>query len=226
MFELKKTVFYDRDYFEGKTRQSPPHTRELIYPLAARTVAFLCSRCAPKRVLDIGCAKGYLVEAFQAQGVRTVFGMDISLYAVSMGEAATRGKMLVADVQIDLPLRSGFFDLITALDLFEHLPDPEPVLEEIGRVLNQSGVVYLKICHPRHPNALRDPTHINVRPLAYWKRKFRKARFGWKRIFESDLTESQGILGNLKAHVRRFREWAVIGTPADYKFILWKRNDG
>lgn len=226
MPEFVPRVIYDRDYFEGKTRQSPPHTRDLIYPLAKRTAAFLHSRCRPKRVCDIGCAKGYLVEAFQTQGVPTVIGLDISLYAVSQGDATTRGSLMVADVQIGLPIRSASCDLVTALDLLEHLADPRPMLSEIRRVLTDTGVAYVKICHARHPNAHRDPTHVNVQPLAYWKRQFDQAGFGWTRVFESDLTGVQGVVEQIKAQVRRFREWVVIGTPADYKLILRKRYDG
>lgn len=219
-------AFYNRDYFEGRTRQSPPHTRDLIYPLAERTAAFLCRRCRPGRVLDLGCAKGFLVEAFRAQGVGTAFGVDISLHAVSEGEAAARSRLVVADVQAGIPLRSGSFDLVTGLDLFEHLEDPESALREIRRVLRDGGVAYLKICHPRHPNARRDPSHVNVQPLSYWRRQFCQAGFAWERLSESEFTLSPGCRERLKALVRRWREWAVIGTPADYKFFLWKRANG
>jgi len=219
-------AFYDRDYFEGRTRQSPPHTRELIYPLAVRTAGYLCRRCQPPRVLDIGCAKGFLVEAFRAQGVEAAFGVDISLYAVSEGEAATRGRLMVADVQAGIPLRSGSCDLVSGLDLFEHLEDPGAALQEIRRVLSDAGVAYLKICHPRHPNARRDPSHVNVQPLSYWRRQFRQAGFAWERLYESEFAPSRGRRERLKALVRRWREWAVIGTPADYKFLLRKGADG
>ncbi len=219
-----KHMFYDRDYFEGKTRQSPPHTRGWIYPLAERTARFLCRRCKPARILDIGCAKGYLVEAFQAQGVHTVWGVDISLYAVSANDGDAQRRLMVADVQAGLPLRSAFCDLVTALDLFEHLADPKPVLKEIRRVLIDTGRAYLKICHPRHPNAHRDPSHVNVQSLAYWKQAFRQEGFVWRRVYESEFAVEQGMVARLKALVRRWREWAVIGTPADYKFILWKQS--
>ncbi|MEE8160337.1 MAG: class I SAM-dependent methyltransferase, partial [Acidobacteriota bacterium] len=124
MREIKARDFFDQAYFEGKTRQSPPHSRELIYPLAARTAAFLCHRFRPRSVLDLGCAKGYLAEAFQAEGVPHVSGVDISLYAIGQSEASTRGKLIAADVQVGLPLSSSSYDLVTALDIFEHLPEP------------------------------------------------------------------------------------------------------
>jgi SAM-dependent methyltransferase len=226
MSDREVTRFYDRDYFEGKTRQSPPHTRGLIYPMAERTAQFLCRRCKSARILDIGCAKGYLVEAFQAQGICAVWGVDVSLYAVSENDGEARRRLMVADVQTGLPLRATSCDLVTALDLFEHLADPRPVLQEIRRVLTDTGMAYLKICHPRHPNAHRDPTHVNVQPLPYWRRQFRLAGFAWRRVYESEFVPAQGIAEQVKALIRRWREWAVIGTPADYKFILWKRTDG
>lgn len=226
MGEAKGRDFYDRDYFEARTRQSLPHVRDVVYPLAERTARLLARRCRPARILDLGCAKGFLVEAFRAQGVTAAFGTDISLYAVSHGEAPVRGRLVVADVQVGIPLRSASCDLVTALDVFEHLPDPEPALREIGRVLRDGGRAYLKICHPSHPNARRDPSHVNVQPLAYWRRGFRRAGFACRRLYEAEFTDAAGTLGWLKAWVRRGQEWAAVGTPADYKFLLRKVHHG
>lgn len=240
MVETRDRTFFDEAYFQGRSRASPPHERALVYPMAERTAVYLTRTLDPRRVLDLGCAKGYLAEAFHAAGVRTVTGLDVSLYALRHGAAATRGKLVLADARARLPLASGVYDLVTAVDLFEHLADPASVLAEIRRILAPRGRAYLKICHPRHPNASRDPSHVNVQPLAYWTRLFRACGFGWRRIFEADLTlaygqgraqaagQGQGTgtgwIDALKRPVRRFREWAVIGTPADYKFLLWRRD--
>ncbi len=219
------TRVYDHDYFEGTTRRSPPHTRELIYPLADRTAAFLCRFRRPRRALDLGCAKGFLVEALLAHGVQEVVGVDISVYAVSHSEPLAKERLVVGDVCEGIPVRSESCDLVTALDLFEHLADPLPALREIRRVLRPGGAAYLKICHPRHPNATGDPTHVNVRPQSYWRRCLRTTGFRVRRIYESDVTGIQGAIGLLKAWVRRWREWAVVGTPADYKFLIWPEVD-
>ncbi len=226
MPEVNERDFYNRDYFEAITRESLPHTREVIYPFGERTARFLCGRLSPQRVLDIGCAKGFLVEAFRAHGVPAVFGIDISQYAVKEGSAAVRNHLIVADAQVGLPFQSGSCDLITALDLFEHLSDPGAVLREIRRVLTDTGAAYLKICHPAHPNARRDPSHVNVQPLGYWQQVFRQADFEWRRMYEAEFVPCVARWGFLKAWGRRCREWAVIGTPADYKFLLRKRRHG
>lgn len=221
---MNPATFYDWEYFEGQRRQSPPHSRRLIYPLAERTAKYLCRRRIPDLALDLGCAKGYLVEALQACGVRLVVGMDVSHYALSHCEASVKGRVLIGDATYAIPLQSSTCDLITALDLFEHLADPLPTLREIGRLLTDRGSAYLKICHPRHPNAHRDPSHINVQPLSYWTGLFAQVDFVWKRIYETEVTGAVTRLDRCKSLVRLVREWAVIGNPADYKFLLWKQS--
>lgn len=213
--------FYDRDYFEGGKRDSPPHRRELIFPSAARTAAFLRRRLDPTTALDLGCAKGFLVEALREAGVPRAVGLDVSLYAVSAPDAAATGGLAVADIAGGVPVADSACDLVTALDLFEHIAAPLPLLQEIHRILTPQGAAYLKICHPRHPNAIRDPSHVNVQPLAYWKRCFAEAGFGHRRIYESDLSPPGEPGGWWKRPLRRFREWAVLGNPADFKFLLW-----
>lgn len=217
---MNPAAFYDREYFEGSRRQSPPHTRELIYPTALRTARYLCRQGIPHRALDLGCAKGFFAAALRDSGVPKVIGMDVSWYAVSQGDSVMKGYLFVADASAAFPLQSASCDLVTALDLFEHLPDPLPTLEEIRRLLNEQGRAYVKICHPSHPNAMRDPSHVNVRPLRYWTTKFQEAGLAWRRVYETDVTGAESLVERLKSIVRRFREWAVIGTPADYKFLL------
>lgn len=223
MPEPKGRDFYDRDYFEARSRESIPHSREAIYPLAERTARLLCRRLAPRRVLDVGCAKGFLVEAFRALGASDAFGTDVSLYAVTEAGAGTRRRLVVADALEGLPFRSASCDLVTALDVFEHLPDPAPALGEIRRILRDTGAAYVKICHPRHPNARRDPSHVNVQSLAYWRRAFARAGLDWERLYETEFAATDGPLEAAKSWGRRLREWAAIGTPADYKFLLRKR---
>lgn len=219
-------ALFDKDYFDAHTRESLPHTREIIYPLAERTARLLCTRLHPQRALDIGCAKGFLVEALLAGGVPSTYGTDISIYAVSAGGPGFRHRLLAADVLDGIPFRSSSFDLVTAVDVFEHLSQPEAALHEIHRVLSPKGLAYLKICHPRHPNAHRDPTHVNVQPVAYWQRQFANAGFSWTRVYEAEFRPRRHLKDTLKNIIVRGIEWAEIGIPADYKFLLRKRRHG
>jgi len=217
---------YDKDYFDAHTRVSLPHVREVIYPLAERTARLLCNRLRPRRALDIGCAKGFLVEALLAAGVPSAFGTDISLYVVFASDPAVRHRLVAADALAGIPFRSSSFDLVTAVDVFEHLPDPDAALREISRVLTRDGFAYLKICHPRHPNARRDPTHVNVQPLAYWQSRFARTGFDWTRVYEADFRPRRHLKDIIKALIVRGIEWAAIGVPADYKFLLRASRHG
>jgi SAM-dependent methyltransferase len=214
--------FYDEDYFEGRSRGVPPHSRESIYPVMRRTTGFLQQRLHAQRALDVGCAKGYLVEALNDEGMQA-YGTDISLYAVGKAEAAVAQRLCVSDAAKGLPYRDDSFDLVVSLDLMEHLPEPLPVLCEMRRVLEPAGHLYLKICHPRHPNATLDPTHVNVQPLAYWLDMFRRAGLKPVRIYESDLTDRRGLKGWLAGLYWRLRERFELGARSpDFKFLLTK----
>lgn len=97
-----------------------------------------------KRALDIGCAKGYLVEALRDLGV-DAYGCDISAFAVENASSAVIARLRIGDLETGLPFRDAEFDLVTALEVLEHLhPSKVDVaLGELRRV--SSGVVYATI---------------------------------------------------------------------------------
>ncbi|RLF01111.1 MAG: hypothetical protein DRJ59_06715 [Thermoprotei archaeon] len=91
------------------------------------------------RVLDIGCAYGYLLRLFDNAGCET-YGIDISEYAIKQARRITRAKLYAWDVDRGLPMfQDNFFDLITILHVIEHLHSPYNVLKEVHRVLKPKG---------------------------------------------------------------------------------------
>jgi len=96
--------------------------------------------------LDVGCAKGYLVEVLRELGV-DAHGSDISRFAVEHAAPGALGFVRIGDVcgSRGLPYKNGEFDLVTALETLEHLPPTVvPVaLAELRRVCG--GVVYATI---------------------------------------------------------------------------------
>ncbi|MHB8220166.1 MAG: class I SAM-dependent methyltransferase [Acidimicrobiales bacterium] len=96
------------------------------------------------RTLDVGCAKGYLVEALREKGV-DAYGCDVSRFAVEHAAPGALGYVRRGDLGRGLPYGDGEFDLVTALEILEHL-DPSDVqgaLTELRRVCR--GVVYATI---------------------------------------------------------------------------------
>ena len=90
------------------------------------------------RILDLGCGKGRFARALQAEGAVTT-GLDLSTAMLSeaVGVDRVRGSAR------SLPFRSGGFDAVLAVEVFEHL-DPttwSATLREARRVLAPRGTV-------------------------------------------------------------------------------------
>ena len=103
--------------------------------------AYIAERCQIKgaRVLDIGCGGGLLCEALEARGAR-VTGIDLAptMLETARLHAAERGvaidyRLLEADALGRA--EPGSFDVVTCMEMVEHVPDPAAILAAIGTLL-------------------------------------------------------------------------------------------
>lgn len=80
-----------------------------------------------KSVLELGCAKGFLVHEMRKAGINAR-GIDLSEYAVSQADADVKPFLSVADVRNGLPAtKPNTYDLIISDGLLECLTDTEAV---------------------------------------------------------------------------------------------------
>ncbi|OGP58248.1 MAG: hypothetical protein A2V67_20400 [Deltaproteobacteria bacterium RBG_13_61_14] len=100
----------------------------------------------PGRILDLGCGTGASLEALSKLG--EAYGLDSAAAAL---ECASRRGLpgIVAGQASRIPFAGQTFEVVTALDLLEHLAEDQPVLAEALRVLKPGG--WLLITVPAYP---------------------------------------------------------------------------
>jgi len=131
----------------------------------------------PKRVLDVGCAKGFLVECFLDFEIEA-YGIDISSYALQHAPDHVRPFLKQVDItQEPIPFPDQYFDLITCLDVLEHLSELDHALTEMYRCLRKNGKIVIKVPNPEHPDARGDVTHITILSRKAWIELFVKYGF-------------------------------------------------
>jgi 2-polyprenyl-3-methyl-5-hydroxy-6-metoxy-1,4-benzoquinol methylase len=95
------------------------------------------------RLLDIGCASGGFLLAAKERGW-DVYGVEASKTASKM--ARERHKLNVTTGMIyEAGLKDGFFDVVTASDVMEHVESPRAFLKEINRILRPGGLLYIAV---------------------------------------------------------------------------------
>jgi len=99
-----------------------------------------------KRVLDVACGGGILSEAMASLGAR-VTGIDAGQAAL----AAARSHSLASNLQINYELSTAeefsdlhpqSFDVITCLELLEHVPQPASIVEACSKLVKPGGDVF------------------------------------------------------------------------------------
>jgi dolichyl-phosphate beta-glucosyltransferase len=107
--------------------------------LVADVAAGLADEARTGPLVDVGCGTGALVEEQQRQ--RPVVGLELDEIALDLAVARLgRGAIVRASAE-HLPIRDGAADLVTALDVVEHLDDDVAALRELGRVAGTGLVV-------------------------------------------------------------------------------------
>jgi SAM-dependent methyltransferase len=94
-------------------------------------------RSRPIVVLDFGCGTGAFLEDLDRFGA--VSAVDADPSAVAFCHARGRTEVALAPPGTPLPFADGSFDLVTSLDVIEHIDDDVAALTEVRRVLRPDG---------------------------------------------------------------------------------------
>jgi SAM-dependent methyltransferase len=128
------------------------------------TLEELFARAAPDSLLDVGCGEGVLVEKWARRlGDRRVVGIDLddpALHAEWEKRQAPNLEYRVMKAE-NLPFADGEFDMASAIEVLEHVPDPAHTVAEMARVAKR----WLLVSVPREPLW----RGLNMARGAYWK---------------------------------------------------------
>ncbi len=93
-----------------------------------------------RRVLDVGCATGFFLEAARADGW-DVFGVEPNPY---MADFARHNGLEVRNEPIEAAsFPDGFFDAVTLFEIIEHAKRPMEILRKVQRLLRPGGMLFV-----------------------------------------------------------------------------------
>jgi 2-polyprenyl-6-hydroxyphenyl methylase/3-demethylubiquinone-9 3-methyltransferase len=110
-----------------------------------------------QRVLDVGCGGGILSDAMARRGAN-VTGIDLATKALKVAqlhalEAATPNVLyLETSVEALAAEQPGSFDLVTCMEMMEHVPDPASVVRSCRELVKPGGWVFFSTIN-RNPKA-------------------------------------------------------------------------
>lgn len=103
-------------------------------------------KLAQKNVLDIGCGGGLLSEAMAScQAQVTAIDLSQSLISVAQQHATSQGLAIDYRLISSTALaaeRPGYFDIVTCMELLEHVPDPDQLVQECAALVKPGGSVF------------------------------------------------------------------------------------
>ena len=147
-FEKIAATWWDPD-----GEMAPLH---VMNPVRARYIEQAAGVLAGKAAVDIGCGGGLLTEALAARGA-TVTGIDLAEDLL----AAAREHLKRSKLKVDYRAvaaealaaeKPGAFDLVTCLEMLEHVPDPAAVVAACARLAKPGAPVVFSTIN-RNPKA-------------------------------------------------------------------------
>ena len=137
----------------GNTYDKYGSTNPVVRRLMAafeRSLDELFTAAAPASILDVGCGEGVLTSKWAARISGPVVGIDLEDPAIQAHWEERRAPNLSYRVMKaeNLPFGDGEFSLAAAIEVLEHVPDPEHTVAEMARVARGG---HLLVSVPREP---------------------------------------------------------------------------
>jgi 2-polyprenyl-6-hydroxyphenyl methylase/3-demethylubiquinone-9 3-methyltransferase len=141
--ELAKFSALAHRWWDPTSEFRPLHE---INPLRLAHIERLAGGLSGKRIVDVGCGGGILAEAMAAKGA-TVTGIDLAekplkvamLHRMETASAVDYRLVSAEDLAAESP---GAFDMVTCMEMLEHVPDPPSIVSACARLVKPGGLVF------------------------------------------------------------------------------------
>jgi len=141
--ELAKFSALAHRWWDPTSEFRPLHE---INPLRLAHIDKLAGGLAGKRIVDVGCGGGILAEAMAAKGA-TVTGIDLAdkplkvamLHRMETGSHVDYRLVSAEALAEEAP---GAFDVVTCMEMLEHVPDPPAIVQACAKLAKPGGLVF------------------------------------------------------------------------------------
>ncbi|WP_334155112.1 bifunctional 2-polyprenyl-6-hydroxyphenol methylase/3-demethylubiquinol 3-O-methyltransferase UbiG [Tepidimonas sp.] len=152
--ELAKFSELAHRWWDPESEFRPLHQ---INPLRLGWIEGLAGPLGGRAVLDVGCGGGILAEAMARQGAR-VLGIDLAdkplkvaqLHALEQGVRGIAYRRISAE-QLAAE-QAGHYDVVTCMEMLEHVPDPASVVAACATLVKPGGWVFFSTLN-RNPKS-------------------------------------------------------------------------
>lgn len=204
-------------YWNRVRRHTHRYFQAEVYRLAAEVVR----REGLRSVLDAGCGPGEKLRRHLGPCVEELVGVDQAGSAASWTDRSGHARFVAVDLEAGGPPLGRTFDLVMAVDVIEHLDDPDRLLDFLRAHMHRRS--HWLISTPerellRGPRNLRSPKAEHVRE---WTRAELRAYLGSRgfEVRQQRVVDSYDLGRSATMWLYRTRDW-LQGTPRAHTQVV------
>ena len=142
-YEIEKFGALASRWWDANGPQRPLHEMNPV------RLSYVCGflPLSGRRVLDVGCGGGLLTEAMAAEGAQ-VTGIDLSEQLIDIArlhllESGLKAEYRVISAEAMAAEQPAGFDAVTCMEMLEHVPDPQAIVQACFDLLKPGGRLFL-----------------------------------------------------------------------------------
>ena len=153
--ELAKFSELAHRWWDPESEFKPLHR---LNPVRLEWIEQLTEGLRGRQILDVGCGGGILAEAMARRGAAQVLGIDLAVKPLRVAQlhALEAGIENVAYREVAAEAlaaeKPGHYDIVTCMEMLEHVPDPASVVRACSRLVRPGGWVFFSTIN-RNPKS-------------------------------------------------------------------------